>query len=97
MMPQEQLHGVKLQEHPLYREMLERRLRATELHERARRREFLLYLLSFIFWTLLGVAIAGWGMHTTRVAYSRVAMEVGILVGNAGILVTLLVAYRRSK
>lgn len=96
-MPQKQLHGAKLREHPLYREMLERRLLATELHERARRREFLLYLLSFTFWTLLGVGIAGWGMHTTQVAYSRAAIEVGILVGNAGILLTLLVAYRRSE
>lgn len=97
LMPQKQLHGVKLREHPLYLEMLERRRLATELNERARRREFLLYLLSFTFWTLLGVAIAGWGMHTTRVAYSRAAIEVGVLLGNAGILLTLLVAYRRSE
>lgn len=91
------MHRAKLQEHPLYREMLERHRLATMLHERALRREFLLYLLSFIFWTLLGVGIAGWGMHTTRVAYSRVAIEVGMLLGNAGVLLTLLVAYRRSE
>ncbi len=77
--------------------MLENRRRALEEDERARRRELVGYMISFLFWPSLGALICMWGMHTPRVEYSRVAMEVGILLGNAGVIVTLLVAYNRSR
>lgn len=91
------LHQERLRRHPLYRAMLENRRRAAVEEERARARAYLGYLLSFVFWTLLGCGLAAWGMHTTRVEYSRVAIEAGILLGLAGIVLTLVVAYDRSE
>lgn len=75
--------------------MLASRRRAAEEEERARRRDYLLCLLSCVFWTLLGAGLAVWGMHTPRVEYSRVALEAGVLIGNAGIIGTLCWAYAR--
>lgn len=77
--------------------MLQRRLRAAEEEERARTRALGLYVLSFLFWTLLGLGIAAWGMHTPRVEYSRTALEAGVLIGFAGIFLTLVLAYDRRK
>lgn len=92
--PRVRLHQERLLRNPLHRQMLESRRRAAEEEERARRRSHVLTILSFLFWTVLGCVIAGWGMHTQRTEYSRVALEAGLIVGNAGILATLLRAYR---
>jgi hypothetical protein len=84
-------------EHPWYREMLEKRRRAAEEEERARRRAFIGFVVSFVFWTLLGSGLAAWGMHTTDVRYSRIAIEAGVLIGFAGIFLTLVLAHDRRE
>lgn len=97
MPSQIRLHQDKLLEQPWYQEMLENRRRAAEEEERARRRDLIIYSISFLFWPLLGALICMWGMHTPRVEYSRAIMEAGIVLGNAGVIVTLMVAYKRSR
>lgn len=95
--PRVRLHQERLLRNPLYRQMLENRRRAAVEEERARRRMRAGWVLSFLFWAALGSLIAGWGMHTPRVEYSRVALEAGLIIGNAGILATLLHAYRHRR
>lgn len=91
------LHQERLLRNPLYRQMLENRRRAAVEEERARLRVRVAYVLSFLFWAALGCLTAGWGMYTRRVEYSRVALEAGLIIGNAGILATLLHAYQRQR
>ena len=95
--PRVRLHQERLLRNPLHQQMLENRRRAAEEEERARVRSRIVTILSFLFWAVLGCLIAGWGMHTQRVEYSRVALEAGLIIGNAGILGTLLWAYRRQE
>jgi hypothetical protein len=64
---------------------------------RARRRTWLLTALSIVCWPLLGIAIVGWGMHTTHPIYGSAAVETGILLANAGVLVSVLWVARRRE
>jgi hypothetical protein len=77
------------------------RLRGIQIAEaeeaRARRRTWLLTALSIVCWPLLGIVIAGWGMHTANPIYGPVAVEAGILVANAGVLVSVLWVARRRE
>jgi hypothetical protein len=94
--PRPPLHQDRLLRHPWHREMLESRRSAAEEEERARRRGYLLYLLSFAFWSLLGLLLCTWGMHTSNPEYGRVAVEAGVLIANAGVIATLCWAYARG-
>lgn len=86
----------RLRSDPLYQQMLENRRRAVEEHERVRRYIFVLSIVSFVFWTAVAVALASWGMATVRWAeHSLMMIEMGVLLGLAGILSTLLYAYHR--
>jgi hypothetical protein len=84
------------------REQLEaerlRGIRIAEAEEaRAQRRSWLFTVLLIVFWPLLGIAIIGWGMHTTDPIYGRAAVEVGILLANAGVLISVLWVSRRKR
>ena len=48
-------------------------------------------------WTLVGLYLLGWSVHTTDEHYGRIAFYSGVIVGNAGILYTLLATYRRLE
>ena len=48
-------------------------------------------------WMLLGLYLLGWSVHTTDEHYGRIAFYSGVIVGNAGILYTLLATYRRLE
>src|SRR3712207_8562431 len=41
-------------------------------------------------WMLLGLYLLGWSAHTSDEHYGRIAFYSGVIVGNAGILYTLL-------
>jgi uncharacterized membrane protein YbhN (UPF0104 family) len=90
------LHIYKLRERPDFQQMLESRRRAADEEERSKRRVFALCLLSFAVWTAAAVLIAVWGMQTIRFApYSQTILEVGVLLGLAGILCMVLFSYDR--
>jgi hypothetical protein len=89
------LHQHRLEQNPLFQQMLERHRRAAVEEERARRRIFAACIVSYLFWLAVTVLLAGWGMATTHVEYGQLALEAAILLGGAGMLGTLLVAYQK--
>lgn len=86
---------------PLRRELLEemgRRREAAEREaERAVRRELVRAGALCVGWMSLGLYLLGWSMHTVDEHYGRIAFYGGLLVGNGGILFTLLNCYRRLE
>jgi hypothetical protein len=86
---------------PLRKELLEEMGRAREAAElesqRGRRRELLRASALCIAWMLLGLYLLAWSMHTTSFEYGHVAFYSGVIVGNAGIIFTLLNTYRRLE
>ncbi len=86
---------------PLRKELLEeigRSREAAELEvERARRREFIRAGALCVAWMLLGLYLLGWSMHTTDDHYGRIAFYGGLIVGNCGIIYTLLNTHRRLE
>jgi hypothetical protein len=86
---------------PLRRELLEEMARtrdaAEAAAERGRRRELVRAGLLCIAWMLIGLYLLGWSMHTSDEHYGRIAFYSGVIVGNAGILYTLLDCYRRLE
>jgi hypothetical protein len=86
---------------PLRRELLEDMVRAREAAEiqaeRDRRRAMVRAGALCVMWMLIGLYLLGFSMHTTDERYARPAFYVGVIVGNAGILFTLLRAYRRGE
>ena len=71
-------------------EMGERRRLAEEEAERERRRITLTGALACLGWCAAGLFCIGWSAHTTDVGQARFAYFAGLLVGNGGILSTLL-------
>jgi hypothetical protein len=65
--------------------------------ERARRFELVRAALLCITWMLVGLYLLGWSMHTSDEQYGRIAFYSGIIVGNGGIVFTLLNTYRRLE
>ena len=65
--------------------------------ERARRRELVKAAALCLAWMALGLYLLGWSVHTTDFLYGRVAFFGGLIVGNTGIVFTLLSTYRRLE
>jgi hypothetical protein len=86
---------------PLRKELLEEMARARENAEieaeRVLRRDLIRTAASCVAWMLIGLYLLGWSFHTTDDRYARLAFYAGIAVGNAGIVFTLLRAYRRGE
>lgn len=49
-----------------------------------------------LFWMTLGLALVGWAVSTSDESSGLIAFWGGLLVGNVGILGTLLVTYHRA-
>jgi hypothetical protein len=85
----------------LRRQLLEEMARAREVAEaeaeRGRRRELVRTALLCIAWMMIGLYLLGWSMHTSDEHYGRIAFYSGVIIGNAGILYTLLDSYRRLE
>lgn len=85
---------------------VERRLtpaeRAAELSrtEREAERDRLLDLLrsslECFFWSAVGLVMIGWAFHTTDPGWGQIAFYGGLVVGNGGILYSLLAARGRA-
>lgn len=86
---------------PLRKQLLEEMGRAREAAEieadRIRRRDMIRTGAACVMWMLLGLYLLGWSMHTTDDRYARAAFYGGVIIGNAGIIFTLLRAYRRGE
>lgn len=71
-------------------QQIQNRLEQIESDERDRRsvtrRAFALLLI----WPLVALACMGWGMHTTDPTLGELSFQVGWLLGNAGIVGTLI-------
>jgi hypothetical protein len=44
-------------------------------------------------WCALGLFLLMWSAHTTDIGFGRIAFYAGLIVGNSGILFTLIAAY----
>jgi hypothetical protein len=63
----------------------------------ARRRDAIRTGALCVAWMLLGLYLLGWSVHTTDDRYAWLAFYGGLMVGNAGVVFTLLAAYRRGE
>lgn len=85
----------------LRQQLLEEVGRQREIAElearRAVRRTLVRCAALCVAWMLLGLYLLGWSAHTTDEHYGRIAFYSGVIVGNAGILSTLLATYRRLE
>ena len=79
----------------LYEEMARRNAVLEKEAERRDRWSLAAVGLACIGWSALGILLIGWSLHLRDVQFARVVFWAGLLVGNAGILYTLLAAYAR--
>ncbi|HET7553679.1 MAG TPA: hypothetical protein VFK04_20465 [Gemmatimonadaceae bacterium] len=86
---------------PLPQEMLEelgrKRREESVLANRDKVRDLAFSALLCWFWAGAGLACIAWSLHTTVLWLGKTAFWGGIAIGNAGILFTLLGAYRRGE
>ena len=78
----------------------ERAQAALEAERQASRDELWLMartLLLCATWAAIGIYCLGWSLHTSSKALGRIAFWSGILIGNAGILGTLMHTWRTSE
>ena len=78
-------------------ELISRHRGEHEGAERDRRRDFVRTALICWGWSLLGLAMLGYSMHTSDETVGRLFFWGGLGVGNAGMIFTLLGAYRRGE
>jgi len=48
-------------------------------------------------WAGAGIFLLMWSAHTTSMTYGRIAFWAGLVVGNGGVLFTLIAAYARGE
>lgn len=53
--------------------------------------------LQVVGWCFAGLFIMAWAFHITDVGWSRILLSLGMLVGYGGMIVTLVLAYRRAE
>ena len=85
----------------LRKELLEEMARVRDAAEteaeRARRWELVRAAILCLVWMLLGLYLLGWSFHTDDYLYGRIAFFGGVIVGNGGIIFTLMNTYRRLE
>ncbi len=77
--------------------MAERRRREHVQAERDKFRDYVLTALACLGWCAVGLSLIAWSVHTTDETWGHAAFYAGIGIGNAGIIYTLLAAYRRGE
>jgi hypothetical protein len=81
---------------PLLEKMAAERNAAEVEAKRDRNRDLAWSALRCLLWSALGILCILWSAHTTDAAYGRIAFYGGLVVGNAGIVYTLLGVYKRG-
>ena len=79
-------------------EELQRKRR--EEHVQAQRDSFWAHVrtaLTCVAWSAAGLVIMGWGLHTSDPELGQIAWKAGMVVGYAGILITLIRAHSKAK
>ena len=75
----------------------ERAIQASEDADRERFRDLIRSALLCLFWAAVGLFCVAWSVHTTDVAYGKMAFFAGLGLGNGGIAFTLAAAYIRGE
>ncbi len=78
-------------------ELSRRHFEAHRQAERDTRADLIRTALACWGWCLLGIGSIAWSFHTTDETLGRAAFWTGIGTGNAGMIFTLLAAYRRGE
>ena len=53
--------------------------------------------LMCVAWSCAGLVVMGWGLHTTDAELGEIAWRGGMILGYAGILVTVVRWYRKAR
>lgn len=77
--------------------MAARHLQESRLAEGDRRRSLGVHALACLVWAAIGISGILWSAHTTSYTWGRIAFLSGVIVGNAGIIFTLLSAWRAGE
>ena len=78
-------------------ELARRRFAEHREAQRDTRRDYIRTALTCWAWCLLGIAFIAVSFHLTDMATAEVFFWLGLGVGNAGMIFTLLAAYRRGE
>ncbi|HEU6451158.1 MAG TPA: hypothetical protein VFT57_07030 [Gemmatimonadaceae bacterium] len=78
-------------------ELARKRLAESRLANRDRVQDLALTVLCCIFWAACGLACIALSAHTKVMWFGKAMFWAGLGVGNAGIMFTLLAAYRRGE
>ena len=78
-------------------EMARKRAEEKVEADRVMRRDLFFTALQCLFWAAAGLFLLSWSVHTTDKTLGTGAFWAGLGVGNAGIIFTLLAAYRRGE
>ena len=81
----------------LLQEMIAKRRTESDEADLDRFRDFVRSGLLCLAWSILGIALILWSAHTINGVYGWIAFFAGVGIGNAGILFTLIGAYRRGE
>jgi hypothetical protein len=79
------------------REMGERYAESARLAERDRRRDMVRAALLCLAWSAIGIVLILWSARTRDEVWAPIAFWGGLGTGNAGVIFTLLDAYRRGE
>ncbi len=86
---------------PLPRELLEdmaaKRRDEEVVANRDKTLDYVRTALACFAWSVFGVGCILWSAHTYSMSFGRIAFFAGLGMGNAGIIFTLLAAYRRGE
>lgn len=77
--------------------MAARVAQAAEDADRERFRDLIRSALFCLCWAAAGLFCVAWSVHTTDLAYGRMAFFAGLGIGNGGIAFTLAAAYIRGE
>ena len=78
-------------------ESIDRRLEEIADLERRDRRALVRTVLLLLFWPALGLAGMAWGFQMNDALWGQTIFLASAAIGNAGILITLVMAYRRTE
>lgn len=81
----------------LREEMELARARAEEQAHADTRRDLAWTAVRCLGWCFTGLLLMAWAFHTTDMTLGRIAFSSGIMIGNGGIIVSLLRAYLRGE
>lgn len=79
------------------REITKRHLEESRLADRDRRWDLARTCLQCFAWAGIGIFGILWSAHTTSLSWGRISFFSGVLVGNAGIIFTILSYWRRGE